>query len=186
MSVKLTWINAATCGSVHAAVHLTDKTMIMNEAFALDATRRCDAGGVASAEVAAIPVPLHPLLRWLLLGTGWLCVGLGAIGVVLPLLPTTPFLLLAAACFARASLRFYDWLIGTRVFGPYIQAYRARRGVPLQAKIIALSTLWITILSSVTWLVRLWPARLLLLSIAAAVSVHLLRLPTRKRGNRRR
>src|SRR5690606_16612104 len=76
------------------------------------------------------------LVRWLLLGIGWLCVGLGAVGVVLPLLPTTPFLLLAAACFARASLRFYDWLLNTPVLGQYIEEYRAGLGIPLRAKII--------------------------------------------------
>ena len=123
------------------------------------------------------------LVRWLLLGIGWLCVSLGAVGVVLPLLPTTPFLLLAAACFARASLRFYDWLLNTPVLGQHIEEYRAGLGIPLRAKIIALSGLWITILSSVTWLVPTWPARVFLLLIAAAVSVHLLRLPTRRRGH---
>lgn len=126
------------------------------------------------------PAPLHPLLRWLLLGTGWICVVLGAIGVVLPLLPTTPFLLVAAACFARASRRFYDWLLDTRVLGGYIRDYRSGLGMLLRAKIIALSVLWITILSSVTLLVPFWPMRALLLLSATAVTVHLLRLPTRR------
>jgi uncharacterized protein len=130
--------------------------------------------------VAAAPAPLHPLVRWLLLGTGWLGVGLGAIGVVMPLLPTTPFLLLAAACFARASPAIYHWLLNTRILGQYIRDYRARLGIPLGAKVFALSVLWITILSSVIWMVPLQPARVLLLLIAVAVSVHLLRLPTRR------
>jgi uncharacterized membrane protein YbaN (DUF454 family) len=129
---------------------------------------------------SAGPAPLHPLLRWLLLGTGWICVVLGAIGVVLPLLPTTPFLLVAAACFARASRRFYDWLLDTRVLGGYIRDYRSGLGMLLRAKIIALSVLWITILSSVTLLVPFWPMRALLLLSATAVTVHLLRLPTRR------
>ena len=158
----------------------------MSEAFASDTTHRCDARGIARAQVAAAPAALHPLVRWLLLGTGWLCVGLGAIGVVLPLLPTTPFLLLAAACFARASLRFYHWLLNARVLGQYIQDYRAGLGIPLRAKIIALSALWITMLSSATWLVPLWPVWVLLILIAAAVSVHLLRMPTRRRHHPKR
>ncbi|HLU06017.1 MAG TPA: YbaN family protein [Woeseiaceae bacterium] len=153
----------------------------MSEAFASDATHRCEAGGIARARAAAAPAPLRPLLRWLLLGTGWLSVGLGGIGIVLPLLPTTPFLLLAATCFARASPRFYDWLLGTRVLGQYIRDYRARLGVPLRVKAIALSTLWITILGSIFWLVPPWPVRALLFLIASAVSLHLLRLPTRRR-----
>jgi len=87
---------------------------------------------VAGTEVVATTkgCPFRKLLvRWLLLGIGWLCVGLGAVGVVLPLLPTTPFLLLAAACFARASLRFYDWLLNTPVLGQYIEEYRAGLGI---------------------------------------------------------
>lgn len=158
----------------------------MREAFTSTAAHPCGPGRTARSHVAAAPAPLHPLWRWLLLGTGWLCVGLGAIGVVLPLLPTTPFLLLAAACFARASLQFYDWLLDTRVLGQYIKDYRARLGVPLRAKIIALSTLWITILSSVTWVVPLWPVRVLLLLIAGGVTLHLLRLPTRRRDRAQR
>lgn len=129
---------------------------------------------------AAAPAPLYPLMRWLLLSTGWFCVGLGAIGVIMPLLPTTPFLLLATACFARASPPIYHWLLNTRIPGRYIQDYRARLGIPLGAKIMALSLLWITIPGSALWLVPLRPARVLLLLIAIAVSAHLLRLPTHR------
>ena len=64
--------------------------------------------------------------RWLLVGLGTLFVALGALGAVLPVLPTTPFLLLAAACYARASTRFYNWLLNNRLFGPSIEAWRRR------------------------------------------------------------
>lgn len=130
--------------------------------------------------VTDAPAPLNPVVRALLLGAGWLCVGLGAIGVVVPLLPTTPFLLLAAACFARASQRFYHWLLNAPVLGPFIRDYRAGVGIPLRAKIIALTLLWATILSSAILFVPLWPVRVLLVLTAAAVSAHLLRLPTRR------
>ncbi len=124
--------------------------------------------------------PLHPVMRWLLLGVGWLCVGLGAIGAMLPLLPTTVFLLVAAACFARASQPFYHWLLNLPVFGQHIRDYRAGLGIPLRIKVIALTLLWVTILSSAIFFVPLWPVRLLLLAIAAAVSGYLLYLPTRQ------
>lgn len=70
-------------------------------------------------------------------GLGWLFVGLGLIGVVLPIMPTTPFLLLAAACFMRGSDRLYAWLMHHPVFGAYLRAYREGRGIPLRAKVLA-------------------------------------------------
>ena len=69
-------------------------------------------------------------LRWLLLATGLVFVGLAVLGAVLPVLPTVPFLLVAAACFARSSARFYHWLLSNRVFGPLIWSWRDRAGVP--------------------------------------------------------
>ena len=69
--------------------------------------------------------------------TGTFFVGLGIIGIFLPLLPTTPFLLLAAACYARSSKRFYNWLLNNKWFGNYIKNYRERKGIPLQIKIIS-------------------------------------------------
>jgi len=81
-------------------------------------------------------VHLHtsPLVRWLLIGLGTLLVGLGILGVLLPLLPGTPFLLLAAACYARASRRFYAWLLDNRMLGPVIREYRRSRRIPAAAR----------------------------------------------------
>ena len=76
-------------------------------------------------------------LRWLLLLAGFLFVGLAALGVILPLLPTTPFVLVAAACFARSSPRFYNWLLANRVFGPLIADWRTHGSIPRRAKITA-------------------------------------------------
>jgi len=64
------------------------------------------------------------IIRALWLAVGLVCVGLGAIGIVLPILPTTPFLLAAAACFCKSSTRMYDWLLSNRWFGEYIRNYR--------------------------------------------------------------
>ena len=81
----------------------------------------------------------NPLLKILWIFLGCLFVGLGAIGAVVPGMPTTVFLVLAAACFIRSSQRLYDWLISNKTFGPYLKDYREGKGIPLRAKAVALS-----------------------------------------------
>ena len=75
-----------------------------------------------------------PLSRSLLLAAGWIALALGVIGLVVPLLPTTPFLLLAAACFARSSRRAHYWLLSNRWFGPPLRQWEARRTVAPRTK----------------------------------------------------
>lgn len=94
--------------------------------------------------------------RVVLLGLGWLFVGIGALGAFLPLLPTTPFLLLAAWAFARSSHRFHDWLYGQRHFGPVLLAWRDHRVIPVRAKIIAVTAMsaslgWVIFLLHSPW-----------------------------------
>jgi uncharacterized membrane protein YbaN (DUF454 family) len=81
-----------------------------------------------------------------LLGIGF--VGLGILGAVLPLLPATPFLLLASACFVRGSSRLHRWLMQNRVLGPYIRDFKERRGMPVRAKVVTLAILWASLLVS--------------------------------------
>ena len=119
-------------------------------------------------------------VKILLIVVGTICVILGVFGIFLPLLPTTPFLLLAACCYSRSSERFYHWLITNRWFGEYIRNYREGRGMLLKQKIIALSLLWIIISYSALFVVSLGWLQLLLLIIALCVSVHLLRMNTFK------
>jgi uncharacterized membrane protein YbaN (DUF454 family) len=108
---------------------------------------------------------------------GTMFVGLGFAGIVLPLLPTTPFLLLAAACYARGSTRFYNWLLNHRWFGSYIQNYRSGAGIPVRVKIIALLVLWVTIGFAAVFTVNLLWIRVGLLALAACISIYLLSLP---------
>ena len=95
---------------------------------------------------------LNSIRRNLLIGMGTLCVILAAAGIILPILPTTPFLLLAAYFYGRSSNRFYNWLLTNRWFGEYIRNYREGRGIPLKHKIITILLLWLTIVYTV-WLV---------------------------------
>lgn len=117
------------------------------------------------------------IIRHLLLAAGWLSVTLGVIGVFLPLLPTTPFLLLAAACFARSSTRFYLWLIQHPHLGPWLQNYLQGQGIPRKGKIYSICLMWVSIGLS-CWLVPLFWARLGMLLCALLVSLYILRLPT--------
>lgn len=102
---------------------------------------------------------------------------LGAVGIVLPVLPTTPFLLLALACYLRSSEHMTHWMLNNKYFGKYIRNYRAGKGIPLKTKLIAITTLWITISISSIIILNLWVA-LFLFIVAAAVTIHLARLPT--------
>lgn len=76
-------------------------------------------------------------MRYMWIGLGLLAVGLGVLGLALPLLPTTPFMLLAAACFAKSSPRLHDWLLTHRVFGPTIRDWRDHRAIRPRAKRMA-------------------------------------------------
>jgi uncharacterized membrane protein YbaN (DUF454 family) len=109
---------------------------------------------------------------------GVLSVGLGVLGIFLPLLPTTPFLLLAAWCFVRSSPKLYAWLLDHKWFGSYIRHYREHRAIPLRAKIVVLAMLWGTIGYAAIGVARAWWLRVLLVAIAVGVSVHLLKLRT--------
>jgi uncharacterized membrane protein YbaN (DUF454 family) len=125
------------------------------------------------------PAPRGPA-RLLWLGLGWLCTGLGFVGTAVPLLPTTPFLLLAAYAFSRSSLRFYAWLLDNRTFGPFIRDWRAGLGIPVRAKASAVSLLTLSLGSSIVLFVSALWAQLLLGAIGVSVSAYLLTRPTRR------
>jgi uncharacterized membrane protein YbaN (DUF454 family) len=116
--------------------------------------------------------------RGVFLVLGWLCVGLGAIGVVLPVLPTTPFLLLAAACFARSSPRLYRRLLASRTFGPTIRRWQETRSISRRTKMTAIASLAIVGGGSALFcLDSLW-ARGLLIAVLVGVATWIVRIRT--------
>ncbi|MHA7848084.1 DUF454 family protein [Serratia sp. D1N4] len=116
------------------------------------------------------------MTRWLLMLLGWLAVLLATLGVVLPLLPTTPFLLLAAWCFARSSPRFHHWLLYRSWFGGYLRHWQQHRALPPGAKWKAVLLIVLTFAVSL-WLVKLWWVRGVLLVMLVALLTFMLRLP---------
>jgi uncharacterized membrane protein YbaN (DUF454 family) len=120
----------------------------------------------------------NPVIRFVLLAIGWLSVALGVIGIFLPVLPTTPFLLLAAACFIRSSKRFYLWLVNHRQLGPWIVDYLEGQGIPLKGKVYAIGLMWLSIGLS-CYLVPLFWARAFMLTSAVVVSLYILKQKTR-------
>lgn len=110
---------------------------------------------------------------------GFFFVGLGIVGMFIPLLPTTIFLIIAAYFFAKSSEKYYNWLISNKYFGKFIKDYREGKGVPLKAKTISITILWFTILYAVFFVVTATWLKILLLLIAIGVSWHLLSLKTR-------
>ena len=117
----------------------------------------------------------------LLVAAGSLCIVLAVLGVFLPLLPTTPFLLLASACYVRSSERLHGWLMGNRLLGGYIRNFKERRGVPLRAKFVTVVFLWLPLLYSVYRLDLLW-LELLLVLMGLVWSVVIFRMKTLKGG----
>ena len=116
--------------------------------------------------------------RLILFGGGTVAVTLGIAGVFVPLLPTTPFLLLAAFLYARSSERLYGWLLGNRWIGGYLRRYYERRSMTGRHKALTLALLWAALALSAALAVDAWWARTLLGAVAVGVTAHLLWLPT--------
>lgn len=110
--------------------------------------------------------------------TGSLCLALGAAGIVVPLLPATPFLLLAAFLYCRGSEKLYRWLTGHRLLGRYISEYMERKAMPLKGKILSLALLWTGIPAAMILHVPCLWGNLLLGAVLAGVTIHILMLRT--------
>jgi uncharacterized membrane protein YbaN (DUF454 family) len=117
-------------------------------------------------------------LRYVLVWAGFVCVGLGVAGVFVPLLPTTPFLLLAAACFARGSDRFYRRLVNNRWAGRYIRNYMEHRATTLATKVGSITMLWCFLGLAGVLFTESWLMRSLLLVVGIGVTMHLVSLKT--------
>ena len=118
-------------------------------------------------------------LNGVLILAGCACLGLGVMGVILPILPTTPFLLLAAICFAHSSERFYVWLLTNRFFGQYIRDWRENRGLTVATKLWVIFVLVATIALSAFYFVPFVPVQAGLIAIGLGVSAYIWRLPVK-------
>jgi uncharacterized membrane protein YbaN (DUF454 family) len=121
------------------------------------------------------------LKRQLLLTAGTLSLAVGIVGIAVPVLPTTPFLLLAAACYLRSSQRFYNWLMNSRFLGNYIRNYIEGKGIPRKVKLFIIILLWATISLSI-WLVANTVVTIILLIVATGVTLHIIFIRARQRN----
>ena len=110
---------------------------------------------------------------------GFLFLAIGAIGLFMPLLPTTPFVLLATVCFSYSNRRVYEWLKRTPFFGSFIVNFEEKQGVPMSLKITSIILVWASLAFSMIALRTLW-AYILLSIIGIGVTIHLLMLKTKK------
>ena len=113
---------------------------------------------------------------------GTVSLALGIIGIFLPLLPTTPFLLLTAALYFRGSPRLYQWLLNHKCLGPYIRNFRENHAIPLRVKVVSVSLVWLTIGFCIVAVVgQWWWAQAALALLAAAITWHILSYDTLKK-----
>ena len=134
-----------------------------------------------SSEAISHEITIFVAMKIFLTILGLVSFALAVAGIFLPLLPTTPLLLLAAWCFVRSSPHLYGWLMRHPKFGPYIRNFRESRAIPLRVKVVSVALVWLTILLCVFMVVeQWWWAQLLLLALAAAISWHILSYKTLK------
>ena len=112
---------------------------------------------------------------------GFTSLTLGIIGIALPILPTTPFLLLSSYLFLKSSERLYNWLLNNKILGQYIKDFQIEKSIPLKVKISSISLLWITISTSAIFFIHIIWLKLLLFAIAIGVSIHILHYKTKKK-----
>ena len=119
-------------------------------------------------------------MKILLAILGSVSLALGIMGVFLPVLPTTPFLLLSAALYMRSSQRLYDWLMSHKHLGPYIKNFRERKALPLRVKIVSVTMVWATLLYCAIFVAKEWWMSAVFVAIAIGVTVHIISFKTLK------
>lgn len=115
---------------------------------------------------------------------GTFFLGVGVIGILVPVLPTTPFLLLAAACYARGSERLYKWLSNNRICGSYIRNYIEGMGMPIKIKLFTIIILWTGIGLTIAFGVEHWAVRAVLALVAIGVTIHIILIKAKSAGNK--
>ncbi|MCU0332644.1 MAG: YbaN family protein [Ignavibacteriaceae bacterium] len=125
-------------------------------------------------------VKMPGIYRYLYFISGVLLVAIGVIGIFLPILPTTIFLILASACFIKSSPKANEWLRNHKILGMYIKNYQDGSGLTVKSKIFNITFLWIMISASAIFFTELWYIRLVLFLIATGVTIHLLMVKTKK------
>ncbi|BDQ01630.1 MAG: hypothetical protein KatS3mg036_0778 [Ignavibacterium sp.] len=131
-----------------------------------------------NSEIKNIQLP--KFYRYFYLISGFLLVAIGVIGIFLPVLPTTIFLILASACFVKSSPKANEWLRNHKVLGMYVKNYQDKTGLTIKAKIFNIAFLWIMILLSAFYLTDEFYIKVVLLLIAIGVTIHLLMIKTKK------
>jgi uncharacterized membrane protein YbaN (DUF454 family) len=122
--------------------------------------------------------PLPQPVRWLLIALGFLSVGIGLIGTVIPGLPTTIFMIIAALCFGRASDRWYRWLMTRKFVGKHFHSMMQGRGLPMRIKMIAIAACWACLIVLALFMVKSSGGRIGLVVTALIQAAVVLRLPT--------
>lgn len=117
-------------------------------------------------------------MKILLTILGLLSLGLGILGIFLPVLPTTPLLLLSAALFLRGNRKLYDWLLNHPKLGPYIRNFMVNKSIPLKIKVLSVSMVWITLINCAIFVADHWAFRLFFIALAAAITAHILSYKT--------
>ncbi len=140
---------------------------------------RIEAGDALKGLRGEVHESRSPLVKGLLVAVGTVSVGLGVLGILLPVLPTTPFLLLAAVCYAHSSERFYVGLLTNRYFGGYIRDWREKRGLTLATKLWIIFVLAATMGASAVFFAPLASVKIFLGVVGTGVSIYILRLPTK-------
>lgn len=119
-------------------------------------------------------------LRGVYIALGFLSLGVGIVGTILPGIPTTMPIILAAFFFSKSSQRFDDWMVNHKVFGPLVRDWRAGRGFTARAKTIAIVAIAITFTITVGWMVQNTAVRVALVVLALSITAYILRLPTKQ------
>ena len=117
-------------------------------------------------------------MAWILTVLGIISLALGIMGAFVPVLPTTPFLLLSAALFLRGNRKLYEWLMNHPRLGTYITNFTKHKAIPLRVKIVSVTTLWLTLLYCAIFVAYHWALRALFILIAVCVTIHILHYKT--------